>query len=149
MCCSFHDGQPADGTAVIEILIDEPFGEKRMKTARIGIAALASVCLIGCASQPLSRSEALAALINLAESKDTPLVLTVPGLRSGDIRYVTGQEEGISPGIWDVDLSKTTFLFLTAHDRSFHSYGGVFRKVRGEWKVDITEENISHGVPNN
>jgi hypothetical protein len=142
------DSQPADGTAGIALLVDEPFSEKHMRIARIGIAALVSVCLVGCASQPLSRSEAQAALINLAESKGTPLALTVPGLRSGNIRYVTGKEEGISPGIWDVDLSKKTFLFLAANDRSFHSYGGVFRKVRDEWKAEITEENSSHGLPN-
>ena len=76
-----------------------------MNTVRIGIVTLVSFCLVGCVSQPLSRSDAQRALIRLAESKGTPLALAIPGLKSGNIRCVTGKEEGISPGIWDVNLS--------------------------------------------
>lgn len=120
-----------------------------MNTVRTGIVALALVCLVGCSSQTLSRSDAQATLIELAESRGKPLALTVPGLRSGNIRYMTGREEGISPGIWNVNLSKKTFLFLVANDSIFHSYSGVFQKTQGKWQAVIVEENSGHRLPNN
>jgi hypothetical protein len=121
------------------------------KTLTKGILFLAAASIAGCSSQPLSHSDAKAALISLVEAQDKPIFsLTIPGLRSGvTIRYVTGKEEGISSGTWHVDLSKKTFLFLAADDTFYYSCSGVFCNTEGEWQAEIETENEADAPPNN
>jgi hypothetical protein len=123
----------------------EEFRKIPMRVVVTGIAVLISTMLGECDSQTLSRSDAQAALITLCEGKGMPLTLTIPGLKSGHIRYFTGKLEGISPGIWYVDLSKRTFLFVVASpsDQYFYSCSGVFKKSRGEWKAEVTGETMT------
>ena len=90
-------------------------------------------------TESLSRDEAREALIALAETQGEPIDLTMPDLRAGKkVRYFTGNEEGVSPWTWNVDLSKKTFGWFMAGGRVFFSISGVFQKDGAKWKAVIT-----------
>ena len=89
--------------------------------------------------ESLSRADVQEALITLAEAQGLPLDLSIPDLRAGRrIRYLPDNEEGVSPGTWNVDLSKRTFLWFLGGDRIYLEIRGVFQKDGAKWKAVIT-----------